>query len=74
MRTHILTDTIPALPRPVKSSTPASVAAGIVNMKLGIFPEIPAPEMEIFCNDRQVWSSPVAGAKRFKVDINGEEA
>lgn len=53
------------------STTP--IFPGKVVLKLGIFPEIPQPEKEIFVASRQKWGQPYQGLAQYKTTSSGEK-
>ena len=57
---------------PIKSETEAASKAGMVVLKMGIFPLIPRPELEGFAAHRQSWESEVEGAVQFETLRGGK--
>ena len=51
--------------RPIMSITP--LYKGKTILKLGIYPKLPYPEWESFCDKRQAWEVPLDGTVQYKI-------
>lgn len=56
---------------PVKSVVPAK--PGMVILKMGLFPRIPAPEFESFAEHRHAWQGKHEGVVQYKTTAGGEK-
>jgi hypothetical protein len=50
----------------------AEMRPGLVSVKMGLFPRIPAPEFETFVEHRHEWQGQHEGTTRYKVTLGGE--
>lgn len=42
-------------------------------LKLGIYPTLPVPEWESFCDKRQSWETPFEGTIQYKIKSFGDK-
>ena len=59
------------LPSPIKSVTPTR--PGVIILKMGMFPRIPAPDFETFALHRHEWQGQHEDTVQFKIRLGDEK-
>ena len=71
MKADILRYFCPTCGVPIVSIAPRYGPVSI--LKLGIYPKLPEPEWESFCEKKQKWEKPYEGTIQYKVASKGEK-